>query len=129
MPRPKGIGHCHKSRTVENQGRQQTTLHDKWCSNCKGSHSKRNKLSSPVISVSHPLNSSVINPPQISSVGQQSSRSSQNTPRDNWCFICKDSNSKSNEVSLPVITVPPPFNDSVINPPQMSSISQQSSSS
>ena len=40
---------------------------------------KRNELSSPVIPVRHPLNNSVINPPQLSLVHKQSSRSSHNT--------------------------------------------------
>ena len=37
----------------------------------------------------HLLNNSVINPYQMSSVHQQSSSSSQNTPRDNRCFIAR----------------------------------------
>ena len=85
-------------------------------------------MSSPVISVPPPLNNSVINPPQLSSVRQQSSRSSHNTPCDNRCFNSKDINSKSNEFSSLVITVPPPLNDSVIYPPQLSFVCQQSSS-
>ena len=127
MPRPKGIGSRHKSGTGKNQGRQRTTPRDNRCFNCKDSHSKSNELSSPVIPVPPPLNNSVINPPQLSSVRQQSSRSSQNTPRDNRCFNSKESNSKSNEFSSLVIPVPPPLNDSVINPPQLSSVCQQSS--
>ena len=39
-----------------------------------------------VISVSLPLNNSVINPPQLSSVCQQSSRSSPKSPRDKKCL-------------------------------------------
>ena len=66
MPRPKGIGRYHKSGTGNNQGRQQKTPHDNRCFNWKDSHSKSNDLSSPVISVSPPLNNSVINPPQLS---------------------------------------------------------------
>ena len=127
MPLPKGIGRCHKSGTGNNQGKQQTTPYDNRCSNCKYIHSKRNNFSSPVISVFPPFNNPVINPPQISSVGQHSSRSSQNTPCNNRCFNSKDSNSKSNELSSPLIPVPPPLNDSVINPPQQSSSGQQSS--
>ena len=65
----------------------------------------------------------------MSSVRQQSSSSSPNTPLDNRCFNSKDSNSKSNELPSPVIPVLPPFNDSVINPNQLYSVSQQSSSS
>ena len=119
IPRPKGIGCFHKNGTGNNKGRQLTTPHDFRCSNLKDSHSKSNKLSSPVISVSPPLNNSVINPPKLSSVGQQSSRSSHNTPRDNRRFNKKDSNSKSNEFSSPVIPVTPPLNDLVINITQM----------
>ena len=98
--------------------------HDNRWSNRKDIHSKINELSSPVISVYPPLNNSVINPPQLSSV--QSSSSSHNTPRDNRCFNFKDSNSKSNKLSSPVIIVPPLFNKSVINPPQLPSVHQQS---
>ena len=127
VPRPKGIGICHKSGTGKNQGRQRTTSHGNRCFNRKDIHSKSNELSSPVIPVPPPLNDSVINPPQLSSVRQQSSRSSQNTPRDNRCFNSKDSNSKSNDFSSPVIPVTPPLNDSVINPTQMSSVCQHPS--
>ena len=42
----------------------------------------RNELSSPVIPVPYPLNDSVINPPQIYSVGKQSSSYSHNTTYD-----------------------------------------------
>ena len=129
VPRFKVIGSRHKSGTGNNQGRQQTTPCDNRCSNCKDSHSKINKFSSLVISVSPPLNNSVINPYQLSSVFQQSSISSHNTPRDNRCFNIKDSTSKSNELSSPVITVPHPLNDSLINPPHLSLVCQQSSSS
>ena len=111
MPLLKGIGNLHKSGTGNNQGRQQTTPNDNRCCNCKESHSKRNKLSLTVISVPPPLNNSLINPSQLSSVCQQSSSSSQNTPRDNRCFNRKDSNSKRNELSSLVIPVPPPLND------------------
>ena len=75
------------------------------------------------------MNYSVINTPQMSSVGQQSSSYSQNNPRDNRCFNIKESNSKRNELPSPVIPVPPLFNDSVIKPPQLSSVGQQSSRS
>ena len=51
------------------------------------------------------------------------------TPRDNQCFDLKESHAKINELSSPVITVPPPLNDSVVNPPHMSLIFQQSYSS
>ena len=107
MPRPKGIASCHKSGTGNNHGRQQMTPHDNRCFNCKGSHSKRNELLSPVIPVPHPLNDTVINPPQMSLVRQQSSRYSQNTPRDNQCLNYNGSHSKSNELSSTVIPVPP----------------------
>ena len=76
-----------------------------------------------------PLNNSAIHPPQLSLVCQQSSRSSHNTPRDNRCLNSNHSNSKSNELSSPVIPMLPPWNDSVINPTQPSSFRQQSSSS
>ena len=49
-------------------------------------HSKSNDFSLPVISVSLPLNNLVVNPPQLSSVCQQSYRSSPNIPRDNKCL-------------------------------------------
>ena len=129
IPRPKGISRCHKNGTGNNQGRQRTNPHDKQCSDCKYSHSKSNELSSPVISVSPPLNNWVINPPQLSSVGQQSSRSSQKTPHNNWWFNSNDSNSKRNELSSPVIPVPPPLNDSAINLFRLSLLRQQSSRS
>ena len=51
------------------------------------------------------------------------------TPRDNWCFNCNNSHSKSNELSLPVIYVSPPLKNLVINPSQLLSVCQQSSSS
>ena len=56
MPRPKGIGSCHKSGTGNNQGKQKTTPRDNRCFNRKDSYSNRNKLSSPVIPVTPPLN-------------------------------------------------------------------------
>ena len=84
MPRSKkGLGRCHKSGTRKNQGRRRTTPRDNRGFNRNECHSKRNELSLPVISVSLLLNNSVINPPQLSSVCQQSSRSSHNIPRDN----------------------------------------------
>ena len=82
-----------------------------------------------MIYVSSTLNNSVINTPQISSVDQQSSSYSHNTPRDNVCFNSKEINSKINELSPLVIHVPPLLNNSVINPPQLSSVGQQSSRS
>ena len=80
-----------------------------------------------MISVSTPLKNYIINPSQLSSVRQQSSSSSHNTPRDNWCFDIKDSNSNRNKLPSTVITVPPPLNDSVINPTQLYSVRNQSS--
>ena len=82
-----------------------------------------------MISVCLTLNNSVINPPQLSSVCQQSSRSSHNTPRDKQCLNINHSNSKSNELSSPVIPMLPPWNDSVINPTHLYSVCQQSSRS
>ena len=79
MPSTKGIGSCHKSGTGNNQGRQRMTPRDNRCFNRKYSHSKINELSSLVIPVTPPLNDSVVNPHLLSSVCQQSSRSSQNT--------------------------------------------------
>ena len=86
-------------------------------------------MSLPVVYVSPPLNNSVINPSQMSSVRQQSSSSSHFTPCDSRCFNSKDSNSNSNDLPSPVIPVPTTFNDSVINPPHISSVGKQSSSS
>ena len=84
MPRSKkGLGRCHKSGTGNNQGRRQTTPRDNRGFNRNDFHSKSNKLSLSVISVSLPLDNSVINPPQMYLVCQQSFRSSHNTPRDN----------------------------------------------
>ena len=72
-----------------------------------------------MISISPLFNNSVINPPQLSSFGQQSSSSSHNTPCDNQCFNIKYSNSNSNELSSPVIPVPISLNYSVNNPPHL----------
>ena len=57
------------------------------------------------------------------------SRSSPNTPSDNKCLNRNHSKSKSNDLSSPVIPVPPILNDSIVNPPQLSYFWQQSSSS
>ena len=57
-------------------------------------------MSLPVIYVSFPLNNLVINPPQLSSVCQQSSRSSHNSPHDNKCLGCNHINSTSNDPCL-----------------------------
>ena len=120
MPRPKVIGSRHKSGTGNNQVRQRTTPRDNRRFNCKDSHSNSNDFPSPLIHVPPPFNNSVINPPQLSSVLQQLSISSQNTHCDNWCFNIKDINSKRNYFSSSVIPVPRPLNYSVINPPQLS---------
>ena len=82
----KGLGRFQNSGRGNNQGRRRTTPCDYQGFNRNESHSKRNYFSLPVISISLPLNNSVINPPQLSSVFQQSSRSSHNTPRDNQCL-------------------------------------------
>ena len=57
-------------------------------------------MSLPVISVSLPLNNLVINPPQLSSVCQQSSRSSHKSPHDKKCLDRNHINSKSNDPFL-----------------------------
>ena len=56
----------------------QNTKHDKRCFNSKDSKSKSNELTSQVIPVPTPLNDSVINTPQLSSVCQHSFSSSHN---------------------------------------------------
>ena len=114
-----GIVGRHKSGTGNNQGRQRITPRDNRCFNCKDSHSNSNKLSSLVKYVSPQMNNSVINPPHLSSFLQYSLSSPHKTNRDSRCFNSKDINSKSNEFSSPVIHVPTPLNDSVINPTQL----------
>ena len=54
---------------------------------------------------------------------------SHNTPRDNRCFNRKDSNSNSNELLSPVITVHTPLNDSFNTPLNLYSVCQHSYSS
>ena len=125
----KGVGRCHKSVTGNNQGRRRTTPRDNRGFNRNGYHSKSIGMSLPVISVSLPLNHSVINPPQLSSVCQQSSRSSHNCPHVKKCLYRNHINSKSNELSSPVIPKLPPWNYPWINPTQLSSVCQQSSRS
>ena len=116
VPRSKkGLGRYHKSETGKNQGRRRTTPRDNRGFNRNDCHSKSNEFSLPVISVLLPLNNSVINPPQLSSVCQKSSRSSHNTPSDNKCLNSNHSNSKSNELLSPVIPMLPPWNDPFIN--------------
>ena len=130
MPRfNKCLGRCHKSGTGNTQGRRRTTPRDNRGFNNNECHSKSNKLSLPVIFVSLPMNNSVINPPQLSSVCQQSSSSSHNTPHDNQCLNSDQINSKSNELSSPVIHMLTPWNDSVINPTHLSLVREQSSRS
>ena len=65
----------------------------------------------------------------MSLVCQQSSVSSPNSPRDNKCLNINHINSKSNELLSPVIPLLPSCNDPFINPTQLSSVRQQSSSS
>ena len=48
---------------------------------------------------------------------------------ENRCFNCKDSHSKSNDLSSLVIPVPPPLNDSIIFLPPLFLVRQQSSRS
>ena len=121
MPRSKkGLGRFNKRVTVNNQGRLRTTPRDNRGFNRNYCHSKINEISLPVISVSLPLNNSVINPPQLSSVCHQSSRSSPNSTRDNKCLDSNHINSKSNELSSPVIPTITPWNDPFINPNQLS---------
>ena len=129
VPRPMGIGSCHKSGTGNNQGSQQMNPCNNRCFNPNNCHSKSNKLSLPVIYVSPQLNNSVINPSQLSSVRQQPYRSSHFTPCDKWFFNSNYSNSKSNDFPSPMIPVPPLLNYSVNNPTRLSSDYQQSSSS
>ena len=57
-------------------------------------------MSLPVISVSLPLNNLVINPPQLSSVFHQSSRSSHNSPHENKCLDINHIRSNSNDPCL-----------------------------
>ena len=57
-------------------------------------------MSLPVISISLPLNNLVINPPQLSSVCKQSSRSSHKSPHDNKRLDSNHINSKSNDPCL-----------------------------
>ena len=126
MPRSKKVlGRCHKSGTRNNQGRRRTNPRGNRGFNRNNCHSESNKFSLPVIYVSLPLNNSVINPPQLSSICQQSSRYSPNSPRDKKCLKRNHFNSNRNEVSSPVIPVLPPWNDPFINPTQLSSVRQQ----
>ena len=101
MPRSKkGLGRCHKSGTGNNQDRRQTTPSDNRGFNRNDCHSKSIEMSLLVISVSLPLNNLVINPPQLSSVCQQSSSTSHNSTHDNKCLDSNHINSKSNDPCL-----------------------------
>ena len=112
IPRSKkGLGRCHKSGTGNNQGRRRTIPRDNRGFNQNDCHSKSTEMSLLVLSVYLPLDNLVINPPQLYSVRQQSSRSSPNSPRDNKCLNSNHINSKNNELSSPVIPMLPPWND------------------
>ena len=101
MPRSKkGLGRCHKSGTGNNQGRQRTTPCDNRGFNRNDCHSKSIDMSLPVISVSLPLNNSVINAPQLSSVCHQSSRSSHSSPHENKCLDSNHIKSNRNDPCL-----------------------------
>ena len=101
MPRSKkSLGRCHKGGTGNNHVRRRTTPCDNRVFNRNECHSKSIKMSLLVISVYLLLNNSVINPPQLSSVCQQSSRSSHNSPHDNECLDSNHINSKSNDPCL-----------------------------
>ena len=108
MPRSKkGLGRWQKSGTGNNQSMRRTTPRNNWGFNRNDCHSKSIDMSLPVISLSPPLNILVINPPQLSSVSQQSSRSSHNSTRENECLDSNHIHSKSNEFSSPVIPTLP----------------------
>ena len=101
MPRSKkGLGRCHKSGTGNNQDRPRTTPLDNGGFIRKDYHSKRIEISLPVIYVSLPLNNAVINPPQLSSVCHQSSRSSHSSPHEKECLDSNHIKSKSNDPCL-----------------------------
>ena len=101
MPRSKkGLGRCHKSDAGKNQGSRRRTPRDNQGFNRNNCHSKSIKMSLLVIYVSLPLNNLVINTPQLSSVCQQSSRSSHSSPHDNECLDSNHINSKSNDPCL-----------------------------
>ena len=101
MPRSKkGLGRCHKNGTRNNQGRPRTTVRVYPGFIRKDCHSKSIKMSLPVISVSRPLNYLVINPPQLSSVCHQSSRSSPSSPHENECLDSNHIKSKINDPCL-----------------------------
>ena len=121
----KVLGRCHKSGNGNNQERRRTTPRDNRGFNRIYCQSKSIEMSLPVIYVSLPLNNSVINPPQLSSVCQNSSMTSPNSSRDNKCLDSNQINSKKNELSSPVIPKLSPWNDPFINPTQLSLLRQQ----
>ena len=94
------LGRCHKSGTGNNQSRRRTTPRDNRGFNRNDCHSKSIEMSLLVIYVSLPLNNLVINPPQLSSVCQQSSRSSHSCTRDNTCLGNNHITWKSNDPRL-----------------------------
>ena len=96
----KDIGRCLKSGTGNNQGRRRTTPRDNRGFNRNEFRSKSIEMSLPVISFSLPLNNSVINPHQLSSVCHQSYRSSHNSPHENECLDSNHINSQSNDPCL-----------------------------
>ena len=101
MPRSKkGLGRCQKSGTGNNQGRPRTTVRVYLGFIRKDYHSKIIERSLPVISVSLPLNNGVINPPQLSSVCHQSSKSSHSSPHENEFLDSNNIKSKSNDPCL-----------------------------
>ena len=101
MPRSKkGLGRCHKSGTGNNQGRPQTNVRIYRGFIRKNYHSKSIEMSLPVIYFSLPLNNTVINPPQLSSVCHQLSRSSHSSPHENECLDSNHIKSKSNDPCL-----------------------------
>ena len=84
--------------TIRVGGKQ--LLHNNRGFNRNDCHIKSIEMSLPVISVSLPLNNLVINPPQLSSVCQESSRSSHNSLHDNECLDSNHINSKENDPCL-----------------------------
>ena len=108
MPRSnKGLGRCHKSGTGNNQGRRRTTPFDNRGFNRNNCHSKSIDMSLPVISVSLPLNNSVINPPQLSLVCQKPSSSSPKKTHESQASSIPGRTSPDTSNTMP----PPPTND------------------
>ena len=101
MPRSKkGLGSCHRSGTGNNEGRLRTTPHNNRGFIRKDYHSKSIEISLTVVSVSIKLNNAVINPPQLSSVFHQSSRSTHSSPHENEFLDKNNIKSKSNNPCL-----------------------------